>query len=30
VATESGKLVLLWEGDNGFTHTETVTLTVMP
>jgi sulfur-oxidizing protein SoxZ len=29
VATESGKLVLLWEGDKGFTHTETVMLTVI-
>ena len=28
-ATESGSFVLRWEGDNGFTQTETVKLTVM-
>jgi sulfur-oxidizing protein SoxZ len=28
LATESGKLVLKWEGDNGFTQTETVNLAV--
>ena len=28
VATESGMLVLNWEGDNGFTQTETLTITV--
>jgi sulfur-oxidizing protein SoxZ len=28
VATESGTLVLNWEGDNGFTQTERVTITV--
>ncbi|MDB5967489.1 MAG: soxZ [Polaromonas sp.] len=27
-ATESGTLVLKWEGDNGFTQTETVGITV--
>ncbi|MDO8387834.1 MAG: thiosulfate oxidation carrier complex protein SoxZ [Polaromonas sp.] len=28
VATESGTLVLTWEGDKGFTHSETITLRV--
>lgn len=28
VATESGTLQFLWEGDNGFTQTETVAITV--
>lgn len=28
VATETGTLTLTWEGDNGFSQTETVTLTV--
>ena len=28
VATESGTLVFNWNGDNGFTATETVTITV--
>ena len=28
VATESGTLVLNWEGDNGFTQTEQVSITV--
>lgn len=28
VATESGTLVFLWEGDNGFAQTETAALTV--
>lgn len=28
VALESGTLALTWEGDNAFTQTETVTLTV--
>jgi sulfur-oxidizing protein SoxZ len=28
VATESGTLTLTWEGDNGFTQTETVNLAV--
>ena len=28
VATESGTLEFTWEGDNGFAHTEKVTLTV--
>ena len=28
VALESGTLALTWEGDNGFSQTETVTLTV--
>jgi sulfur-oxidizing protein SoxZ len=28
VATESGTLVLSWEGDKGFTHTETIALSV--
>jgi sulfur-oxidizing protein SoxZ len=28
VATDSGTLVLTWEGDKGFTHTETITLRV--
>ena len=28
VATESAALVFLWEGDNGFSHRETVSLTV--
>ena len=27
-ATESGTLVLHWQGDNGFTHTENVNITV--
>jgi sulfur-oxidizing protein SoxZ len=27
-ATESGTLEFKWDGDNGFTHTETMTLTV--
>ncbi|MBI2724879.1 MAG: thiosulfate oxidation carrier complex protein SoxZ [Polaromonas sp.] len=27
-ATESGNFVLNWEGDNGFTQTETVAITV--
>ena len=29
VATESGTLALTWEGDNGFSQTETVKLTVV-
>ena len=29
VALETGTLALTWEGDNGFTQTETVTLTVV-
>ncbi|NYE64085.1 sulfur-oxidizing protein SoxZ [Duganella sp. 1224] len=28
VATESGTLDFTWQGDNGFTHTEKMTLTV--
>ncbi|MEP6773071.1 MAG: thiosulfate oxidation carrier complex protein SoxZ [Polaromonas sp.] len=28
LATESGTLVLKWEGDNGFSQTETLSLTV--
>ncbi|HEX2112764.1 MAG TPA: thiosulfate oxidation carrier complex protein SoxZ [Alphaproteobacteria bacterium] len=28
VATESGKIVFSWKGDNGFEQTETVTITV--
>lgn len=28
VATENGTLVLTWEGDNGFSQTETLTLIV--
>ena len=28
VATESGTLTLNWEGDNGFTQTETLAITV--
>jgi sulfur-oxidizing protein SoxZ len=28
VAIESGTLALTWEGDNGFSQTETITLTV--
>ncbi|MGZ5203954.1 MAG: thiosulfate oxidation carrier complex protein SoxZ [Caldimonas sp.] len=28
VATDSGPLVFTWEGDNGFTQTETRTITV--
>ena len=28
VATESGTLSFVWEGDEGFTHTETVAITV--
>jgi sulfur-oxidizing protein SoxZ len=28
VATESGSLVLSWEGDNGFAQTESINLTV--
>ena len=28
VATESGKLVFSWKGDNGFEQTETATITV--
>ena len=28
VATESGTLVLSWEGDNGFSQTESIQLTV--
>lgn len=28
LATESGTLVLTWEGDKGFTHSETITLRV--
>ena len=28
VATDSGALVLTWEGDKGFTHTETIALSV--
>jgi sulfur-oxidizing protein SoxZ len=28
VATESGKLEFLWEGDNGFAQTETMPITV--
>ena len=30
VATDSGTLVLNWEGDNGFTQTESINLTVSP
>jgi sulfur-oxidizing protein SoxZ len=30
VAVESGTLTFSWEGDNGFSQTETVTLTVSP
>ena len=30
VARESGTLALTWEGDNAFTQTENVTLTVTP
>ena len=30
VATDSGTLVLNWEGDNGFTQTESIKLTVSP
>ncbi|CAN7236700.1 thiosulfate oxidation carrier complex protein SoxZ [Polaromonas sp. LjRoot131] len=30
VATDSGTLVLNWEGDNGFTQTESISLTVLP
>ena len=29
VATESGTLALTWEGDGGFSQTETLTLTVV-
>ena len=29
VATDSGTLALTWEGDNGFSQTETLTLTVV-
>jgi sulfur-oxidizing protein SoxZ len=29
VATESGTLALTWEGDNGFSQTENLTLTVV-
>ena len=28
VATESGRLTFTWEGDNGFTHTESGDITV--
>jgi sulfur-oxidizing protein SoxZ len=28
VATDSGNLVFMWEGDKGFVHTETTTITV--
>jgi sulfur-oxidizing protein SoxZ len=28
IATESGTLTLTWEGDNGFSQTENITLTV--
>jgi sulfur-oxidizing protein SoxZ len=28
VATESGKIVFRWKGDNGFEHAETVTIAV--
>ena len=28
VATESGTLALTWEGDNGFSQTENITLTL--
>lgn len=28
VATDSGTLVLTWEGDKGFSHTESLSLTV--
>ena len=28
IATDSGTLVLSWEGDKGFSHTENLTLTV--
>jgi sulfur-oxidizing protein SoxZ len=30
VATDSGTLVLSWEGDNGFTQSESVNLSVSP
>ena len=30
VATDSGTLALNWEGDNGFTQTESIKLTVSP
>ena len=30
IATDSGTLVLSWEGDNGFTQTESISLTVSP
>jgi sulfur-oxidizing protein SoxZ len=30
VATDSGTLVLRWEGDNGFAQTESINLTVSP
>ena len=30
LATESGTLEFIWEGDNGFAHTEKVSLTVTP
>ena len=29
-ATDSGTLVLSWEGDNGFTQTDSIKLTVSP
>ena len=29
IATDSGTLALTWEGDNGFSQTETLTLTVV-
>ena len=29
IALETGTLALTWEGDNGFTQTETVTLTIV-
>lgn len=29
VATDTGTLVLRWDGDNGFSHAETLTLTVV-
>lgn len=30
LATDSGTLEFRWEGDNGFAHTETMSLTVTP
>lgn len=29
IATESGTLVFKWSGDNGFTHTESATISVV-